>query len=1170
MRKWWIITLAVVQLSVLSLAAEKTVWRIGKYDQASAEFKGQDIDYANPKSDPVFRVGKSADADWYRFQPGPANGMTGGRLHPFTILFDLPQQPKGLYKLKFAILYETPRLSHLRVEVNGHAGLIYFHPKLDYAAGDWEGTFVPQTSMDTKSLEIPTNFLKQGENKIVITALDDPSTVENSLGAIAPGHTGIVYDALELLNDSDRKYDAKAVSAEIFPSIFYRSSHGETREIVEVFGAFGSLASEGTVSLTVAGKSLKQDIRPKEEFGEQRLEFEVPEWNGVAKSKVSLRSGPASRTLSMQLSPAKKWTVYIIPHEHLDIGFTDYPARVAELHSESVDGAMKLIEQHPDFKWTLDGLWVAHQYMAGRPEDRQKKFLDYVRSGQVVIPPEFANQHTGNASWEGLARSLYGSHIFAKQHNLPTSDAAQIVDVPSYAWPYASVLADSGIKYFVAASNSWRAPIMLQGRWNEKSPFYWEGPDGKRVMMWYSRAYLQLHTLFGGPWRMSAIRDALPIYLQAYTRPDYTANSALIFGSQLENTALGKEQAQLVEEYSKQYSYPQLQFATVAEAMSAIDREFGGKLPVYRGDFGPYWEDGYGSDAIITASHRANQSRILSAEKLGTLPAVLRGDVLPDAGLLNDAWVNQLLVDEHTWTFVGATTQPENQQSLDQISLKRERSTEGERQIGESIQRSWGQFAAMLAPGDTSVAVFNPLSWERSGLIELDLLDGTEIVDSTTGKSVPFEVEWKGKGISLPGFGPGYRRVQFLAENIPSVGYKLFALKPAAGSQTSEAGTMSGNVMENAYYRVTLDPETASIKSIFDKKLGKDIVDSASAYRFGQYLYVSGGDDYPNNSLYRYGAALKPPQLTVHGATGGKLVSVKKSPYGTVATMQASAMNTPTLRTEVVLFDNEKKIEIRYSLHKDRVLNRESVYFAFPFGVAKPEFNYANQVGWVNPAKDELAGGSREWYLAHEWASVSGAEFTAAVTPLDAPLVNFGDIMRGKWPTEFTPASATIFSWVMNNYWGTNFQAWQGGDFTFRYAITSSDKFEPAALTRFGSEALTPLESAGVAASFGKTRLPVEGTSLLKVDDPSAMVTTWKLAEDGDGSILRIQDIGGQASKVRLSSPYLRFTQAWECSPLEDNRAQLSVQDGTVEVTLEPFQVKTVRVHTQSVLPKTE
>src|SRR5208282_3331091 len=113
---------------------------------------------------------------------------------------------------------------------------------------------------------------------------------------------------------------------------------------------------------------------------------------------------------------------------------------------------------------------------------------------------------------------------------------------------------------------------------------------------------------------------------------------------------------------------------------------------------------------------------------------------------------------------------------------------------------------------------------------------------------------------------------------------------------------------------------------------------------------------------------------------------------------------------------------------------------------------------WINPAKDELAGGSREWYLPTTWASVHNGELAAAVVPLDAPLMAFGDIVRGNWPAEIEPKSAALFSWLMNNYWGTNFPAWQGGDFTFRYAISTNSRFDPRSLTRFGWDALTPLE----------------------------------------------------------------------------------------------------------------
>ncbi|MGH9641407.1 MAG: polysaccharide lyase family protein, partial [Terriglobales bacterium] len=556
--------LAAAILPAAAGASEQTLWKIGSFDGASGEFKSHwDVNYTDPKSNPVFVVGQNKDKDWYRFQPGPANGIAGGRLHPFTVKFPLHDTPRGVYRLKIAILYETPRLSFLKLDVNGHSGFFYFHPKLDFRAGDWEGTFVPQTSTDEKTISIPASWLVKGENAFILTAIDDPATVQNSLGAIAPGHTGLIYDALELVHDDAERYDESAFSVQVEPTIFYRETKAGLAEVVDVFLSAAKIKRSDSAALQLAGHTYHKQFSTTNEFGEARLSFDVPEW--TSSSKATVRMGRL--TASATVEPAKKWTVALIPHEHLDVGFTDYPAKVAELHSQSIDQAMGLIKKTPDFRWTLDGSWVADQYLSGRNSEAREQFLRHVRDGSIVIPPEFANQHTGNASWEGLARSLYGQHQLAREYKLPLADAAQIVDVPSYTWGYASLLHDAGIKYLVAASNSWRAPVMLLGRWNEKSPFYWEGPDGGRVLMWYSRAYLQAHTLFGGPWRMESIRDSLPVFLQAYTRPDYTANTAIIFGTQLENTPLAKEQSEIVSGFSREYAWPKLEFSTVHSAM---------------------------------------------------------------------------------------------------------------------------------------------------------------------------------------------------------------------------------------------------------------------------------------------------------------------------------------------------------------------------------------------------------------------------------------------------------------------------------------------------------------------------------------------------------------------------------------------------------------------------
>ncbi len=864
----------------------------------------------------------------------------------------------------------------------------------------------------------------------------------------------------------------------------------------------------------------------------------------------------------MEMEAARKWTIFIVPHEHLDIGFTDYPEKVAELHAESLDGVMEIQRKIPDFRWTLDGYWVLEKYLGGRSKDKQGELVRAMKEGRIILPPQYANQHTGTASLEGLFRSLYDSHQFAAQHGLSTG-AAHITDVPTYSWSYASVLADAGVKYFVAASNSWRAPAVLLARWNEKSPFYWQGPDGGKVLMWYSRAYLQLATLFATPPRLAAVRDSLPVFLQAYSRPDYKASAAIIFGTQLENTPLSKEQAYLPAEWNKENAWPKLQFSTFADAMAAIEKPFEGKIPLYRGDLGPYWEDGFGSDSLGTAIHRQNQQRILTAEKLSTLPAVLDADLRPERSLLVDAWRNTLLFDEHTWTYVGATTQPDADQTQRQLILKRSRVTSAQREIAESLDRSWAQLESLLAPKDSSVAVFNSLSWPRSGTVEIDLQDNFGLVDATTGKQVSVETLSRGRGISLPGFGGGYRRVRFVAPQIPGIGYKMFTLRPIKDSQ-DQTRKLDGPTFENHYYRILVDPEAGALRSVWDKDLGRELVDPKSPYRFGAYLYVSGGDDIPNNSLYRFGAAQQPPQLKTVVAGQGRLVEAVETATGIHIVLESSAPHTPVVRTEITLPNWEKRIELTYALHKHSVLSKESVYIAFPFAVERPRFAYETQNGWVDPAQDELPGGSREWYAINHWAVVSGGSWSAAIIPRDAPLVNFGDIVRGAWPTKFAPASSGIFSWVMNNYWGTNFSPAQGGEFTFHYSIVSGRDLDPAGLTRMGWESMTALESDTTSASPQTGLLPVDEAGLIRVDNPQVAIVTWKMAEDGRGTVLRLEELAGKAARVRISSQFFHVREAWLCSGLEDDERRVGTSDDGVDLEVRPFEIVTLRLLTQS------
>ena len=1131
--------------------AWQSVWKIGTFDQSSAEFQsGKAPTPATP-----YIIGKSVPGkDWFAFQPGSANGFFGHQPHPAGIQFNLAEKPSGVYRMKIALLVEHPRISALDVIINGHTGRFYQHPKLNYNMGDISGAFFPEYSADTITFEFPARFLLAGANHIVLTAIDEPSPGDQPTADGTPaGDSGVVYDALELERQPAGRFEPGQISASIFPTIFYRNEDGQLREMVNVYVRYNEQPRHGSVELQIGGKTFTQALPTDRTFGEQKAQFAVPEFEGATQGKVTVAINAHRQSFSHELTPGKKWTFFVVPNEHLDIGYTDYQAKVAEVHARVLDEAMELTKKHPDFRYSVDGYWEIQQFLDGRTAAEKKELDQMIADRKIFIPAQYASLLTGFPTAETLIRSLYPSYRFSRQHHTPF-DYASITDVPSYSWSYASVLAAAGLKYFVAASDNYRAPVLLLGHLNESSPFWWQGPDGSKILMWYSRHYHQVLTLFGMPPQIAAGHDSLPVFLQMYEHPGYQSDAVLLYGTQPENQDLYPQQATLVTEWNKTYAYPKLEYSGFEKAMSYITEQFGNSIPTISGDGGPYWEDGIASDAWYAAIERENESRAPSAEKLSTVSALADSRIAPDRDQLRRMWQNMVLMDEHTWTSARSSSDPHSEESVEQLRVKDSRATRARLLAENVLQRSMGSIADSISDPHGTLIVFNPLNWRRSALAEFDLPNGRELVDKTTGQSVPCEVLSTGKN---------YHRVRFMAADVPAMGYKAYTLKETKSDPPKAASTMVSTLV-SPYYRVVLDPQTGAVRSIFDKQLNKELVNASSPYRFDQYVYVTGADRLPNR-LVQYRSVSPLPQLAPHAAAGGRLVSVFKTPFGTEARMLSSAVNTPRIETTVLLFNHQKKIEFINRIRKKEVFTREGVYFAFPFAMPHPEFHYEIQNGDVDPAKDMLPGAGLEWFSVQHWVSAEQAGVSAAVLPLDASMVTLGDIARGTWPTKFGQRKGTLFSYVMNNYWDTNYRGGQGGDFTFRYVITSSTATNPTELSRLGWEEMTPLEIDEIVPQDKaiNTPRPLDGaeSSFLSVSNQNVLLDTWKQAEDGDGTILRFLNLSAQPGEVNVTTPLLDVKSAWLCNAMEADQRQIpDISAHGFSFSIKPHQIVTVRV----------
>lgn len=119
----------------------KTLWEIGKSDQSTSEF------HASSGKDVVFQVGAS---NWERDWPG--DQKTGTH---YEIRFDLSSAAHGVFLLKLCVQTNyTGAAAGLEVQINGHTGLYYIHPKMFYVMG------AGHTAKDTVAIEFPAEYVQ--------------------------------------------------------------------------------------------------------------------------------------------------------------------------------------------------------------------------------------------------------------------------------------------------------------------------------------------------------------------------------------------------------------------------------------------------------------------------------------------------------------------------------------------------------------------------------------------------------------------------------------------------------------------------------------------------------------------------------------------------------------------------------------------------------------------------------------------------------------------------------------------------------------------------------------------------------------------------------------------------------------------------------------------------
>jgi hypothetical protein len=192
--------------------------------------------------------------------------------------------------------------------------------------------------------------------------------------------------------------------------------------------------------------------------------------------------------------------------------------------------------------------------------------------------------------------------------------------------------------------------------------------------------------------------------------------------------------------------------------------------------------------------------------------------------------------------------------------------------------------------------------------------------------------------------------------------------------------------------------------------------------------------------------------------------------YQATVSIHSQAPGTFALTRRITLLTNDDNILLENVIDKKDVRTKEGVYFSFPFASNLLKSTMDVGYGTMTYLKDQLPGSNMDFISPHRWLDASdnnrGIQLIMTEPFMLAPdsMVDERLEIDGsfkKWKEKGTITSRW-FSYVMNNYWHTNFKIDQDSIAAFNYALRPHDALKNDEQEKAAMEFTQPLISFAV------------------------------------------------------------------------------------------------------------
>jgi alpha-mannosidase len=832
-------------------------------------------------------------------------------------------------------------------------------------------------------------------------------------------------------------------------------------------------------------------------------------WSPAGRAGEPLISGP----------PPDGYTIYVAPHSHIDIVWYWTYDKTEVMAIKILRQALEMLKRDPRYTFTQDQMKALKPFWDTLSDSDRQFMRRMVQDGRFEVATGMDVQpDVAGSDYESLTRQFFPALPWMEETFGTQVLTAWNIDTYGHTIQMPQLFRSAGLRYFVFMRD-----VLPSLQESVKSPFYWESPDGSKLLSYWLPGTYDIHG------------EGFAPRLKRFVDHNVEGNDKIfvLWGTDLSFPVdSSAEIEKRIRAAAAEIRIPVKAVILCTPRQYFADIEKSGiPLPTYHYDFYPPLFIGdlrglYGERPNNKLANRRAEDTLESSEKFSTVASFF-GRPYPLAEFTR-AWANVTFNQDHD-ALPGSHIDPVDDRMMSgyngAIDTGRQALAGSLYDISRRINTS--------GSGEFPFLVFNALSFKRSEVVEYtplfkESLRNFRVLDDG-GNVVPFRM------LDASHHDPtdplSMAAIEFIAKDVPALGYRLYRIEPTEGPPQPSSWRAAKGEISNRFFTLRLDLSKGTLSGLINRQTNQELLDTG---RYGGNelvmeeekdpdtegtIHFTGtevlGDQFPPDSVQEMddelGTRIRIQGPFLGGRRTQEITIYNDLPRIDFRTKLLGFPGHDGMLTVVLPLRDGQDIKLDYETHNAVTQRPDGIYNAQTWVDARSE---GNGVALINNGMAGLI--TKEGILK---------------MILLRSITNY----RGYYAPNASEAGSHDFQYSLYAHegdWSRGGVAEQAHSFNSPLRVIATDSH---------SGALPPVHG------------------FLAVESGHFEVTALKRAEDGRGFILRGHETEGQPGAVRLHID-LPFQDAWFADLAERQEQRAHIEQGVIQFECKPFQFVTLRL----------